>query len=290
MGLGPRFRCGFLLIIAFSPIFARSINAQGRHFLWRLTNRAQPFYLLGSVHALRASDYPLGDEIDNAIEQSRRILFEYDNYHVDEGTWRRKMRAEVHYPAGIRLREKISPKTYSYLQSIASVRSSEYDDVKPWAIACLMLRHPFYHDVRSYYGIENYVLRRAKASAEFGGLETLDQHIHVLSGMNDVESEVFLLQTLVQPGRNEAEMARLIEVYKRGDIAAVAAIDAERERGAPSLYRRLISDRNRAWLPRIETEIHSGKPTMIVVGARHLCGADSVVSLLQARGYKFEQL
>src|SRR5437868_115972 len=110
MGLGPRFLYGFSIIIAFSPICARSINAQGRHFLWRLTNRAQTFYLLGSVHALRASDYPLGREIDNAIEQSRRIVFEYDNYHIDENTWRRKMRAEEHYQAGIRLREKISQK------------------------------------------------------------------------------------------------------------------------------------------------------------------------------------
>jgi uncharacterized protein YbaP (TraB family) len=290
MELSPRFRCGLLIIIAFSPIFARSIYAQGRHFLWRLTNHPQTFYLLGSVHALRASDYPLGDEIDNAIEQSRRIIFEYDNYHTDEDTWRRKLRAAEHYPAGITLRQKISPKTYSYLQSIASVRSSEYDDVRPWAIACLMLRHPFYHDVHSYYGVESYVLRRAKAFAEFDGLETLDRHIHVLSGMNDVESEVFLLQTLVHPGQNEAEMAKLIEAYKRGDTSAVAAVDAIRERGAPSLYRRLITNRNREWIPRIETEMRSGKATMIVVGARHLCGGDSVISLLQERGYKFERL
>jgi uncharacterized protein YbaP (TraB family) len=34
----------------------------------------------------------------------------------------------------------------------------------------------------------------------------------------------------------------------------------------------------------------SGKPTIIVVGARHLCGAHNVISMLQAKGYKLEQL
>lgn len=278
-----------LAFVAITILVARSLSAESKHFLWRVTNAAQPFYILGSVHALRGSDYPLGSEIDDAISQCRRFVFEYDSYHTDVRLWLRKMREAEHYAAGTTLREKVQPNTYSLIRKIARVRASEYDDVKPWAIACFMIRHPFYHDVHAYYGVESYVTRKAGVFSEFAGLETLDENIHVFSGMSDSESEMFLLQTFAHDS-NRTVMARLVAAYKGGDTAGVAAADARREREAPYLQKRFITSRNAIWVPRIEKEIRSGKPTMIVVGARHLCGARSVIGMLQARGYRFRQL
>jgi uncharacterized protein YbaP (TraB family) len=52
----------------------------------------------------------------------------------------------------------------------------------------------------------------------------------------------------------------------------------------------LVDDRNVKWIPRIEAELKTGKPTAIVAGALHFSGPHSVIALLQARGYKVEQL
>ena len=43
-------------------------------------------------------------------------------------------------------------------------------------------------------------------------------------------------------------------------------------------------------MPRTEAELKSGKPTAIVAGALHFSGPNSVVALLEKRGYKIEQL
>src|SRR5207249_2125212 len=43
-------------------------------------------------------------------------------------------------------------------------------------------------------------------------------------------------------------------------------------------------------MARIEAELKSGKPTAIVAGALHFSGPNSVVALLEKRGYKIEQL
>lgn len=268
------------------PALGQGIGS--KHFLWRVRNAPEPFYILGSVHALRRSDYPLGRAIDRAIDQCRRFVFEYDSYHADRGLWRRKLLAAQHYPAGVTLQEKVRPETYAYIRRIAKVRASEYDDVKPWAIAVFMMSDPYYHNISTRFGVENYVVKRATPFAEFSGLETLDEYIRVLAGMNDSESEVFLLQTF--GGRLAAEMSNTIAAYKRGDTRGLAATTAAEDREAPFITWRTIEHRNAEWIPRIEREMRSGKPTMIVVGARHLCGAQNVISLLQARGYQLEQL
>jgi uncharacterized protein YbaP (TraB family) len=52
----------------------------------------------------------------------------------------------------------------------------------------------------------------------------------------------------------------------------------------------MIDRRNAKWIPRIESEINSGKPTLVVAGAMHFSGPRSVIALLQRRGHKIEQL
>ncbi|PYK09721.1 MAG: hypothetical protein DME65_11465 [Verrucomicrobia bacterium] len=59
---------------------------------------------------------------------------------------------------------------------------------------------------------------------------------------------------------------------------------------APWIAARFVDNRNVRWVPRIETELKTGKPTAIVAGALHFSGPNSVIKLLEKRGYKIEQL
>jgi uncharacterized protein YbaP (TraB family) len=262
----------------------------GKHFLWRVTNAGAPFYLLGSFHALRGTDYPLGPEIDQAIAQSKRFLFEYDVKHTEPEVWEKKLKDAATYPRGVTLKQKVRPETYAYVQKIAKVRATAYDEVKPWAIAMFMFGHPAFYSVRSYRGVEFYVQQKAPSFADVSGLETLDEHLHVLSDMADIEGEVFLLQAMVYGDSAVKQFSDGVAAWKAGDTQRLPQIYAQQEREAPFLAWRLIDHRNAKWIPRIEQEMKSGKPTMIVVGARHLCGPHSVIAMLQARGYKLEQL
>jgi len=55
------------------------------------------------------------------------------------------------------------------------------------------------------------------------------------------------------------------------------------------MLKKLLLDRNRAWIPKLEEFLKSDKAVLVVVGAGHLVGKDSVVELLTAKGYKVEQ-
>jgi uncharacterized protein YbaP (TraB family) len=56
----------------------------------------------------------------------------------------------------------------------------------------------------------------------------------------------------------------------------------------PALRKRVIGDRHRLWLPKLEAMIAGGKPTLVIVGAAHTVGADGLAAMLRARGHKVE--
>ena len=49
------------------------------------------------------------------------------------------------------------------------------------------------------------------------------------------------------------------------------------------MYQRLLVDRNRNWLPKIEALFARPGRAFIVVGAAHLVGADGLISMLRAQ-------
>ena len=57
----------------------------------------------------------------------------------------------------------------------------------------------------------------------------------------------------------------------------------------PSSTQRLLVERNGNWVESVETCVKQRTACFVVVGAAHLVGPDSLVALLQKKGYKVEQ-
>jgi hypothetical protein len=60
-------------------------------------------------------------------------------------------------------------------------------------------------------------------------------------------------------------------------------------RSSPELYDRLLVERNANWVESVETCVKQKTSCFVVVGAAHLVGPDSLVEMLQKKGYKVEQ-
>ncbi len=268
---------------------APAAQDSGKHFLWRITNAPAPFYLLGSVHALRPQDYHKTPVIEQAISQSQQFFFEIDP--KQDETFGKKLVEAAKYPQGVEIKGKINPKTYAYLRKITVSGLGMWQHLHPWAIAVLLLHSSGYERVSVQYGIDNYVARRARYySKPAYGLETVDEHIRVLSGMQEIEEEVFLLQALVHADEDPKRFQEEVAAWKTGDTERLYAMELPRIKEAPTVWWRLLDRRNAKWIPKIEAAIKSRKPTMVVAGALHFCGPHGVIAMLTARGYKIEQL
>ena len=286
-------RSGALLAILNLALTLTSDAAEpastGKHCLWRITNSKASTYLLGSIHILRASDYPLPSVIDRAIQEAQQFYFEIDPNRFDE--YHRKVESGSRLPRGVEIKDKIHAKTWNYLRTTARGGNFDWVHYKAWAIAKYVLDYPMHDPFSSDFGIDNYVVKKARARrSSMRGLESPADHAAIFTGMNDIESEAYVLRAIVYAGQTEAQIRSDIAAWRVGNVAKLAASIEPPVREAPGLDTRFLQSRNVRWIPVIEKAIKSGTPTMIVAGVGHFSGPQNVLILLREHGYQIEQL
>ena len=78
----------------------------------------------------------------------------------------------------------------------------------------------------------------------------------------------------------------MITAWRNGDAARLGALLSEEYKSFPALYRMLVSDRNRRWMPQIEKLLQEQQDYFVVVGALHLVGDGGLLELMRRDGYK----
>src|SRR5437870_2919473 len=295
-----------LALVCIAPLSAIAVSPAHKFpksCVWRVTNAKAPFYLVGSIHALSKSDYPLPAPYEIALRNSKRFLFEFDpTKHLE---FERKFEAAGKYPRGQDIRSKIDPELLAWLrQNVATVkpdnrptrreRARNFDTefcYKPWWIAQHLVGPVTYSKTSLSHGLDNHFVDSAtREKKEIAGLESVEEHVAVMGGLSDRDSEFILRDTLEQPGNAEKEFSRMYKAWRKGNTDALWAGDSRLRKQAPWIAARFVDNRNIKWIPRIEAELKTGKPTAIVAGALHFSGPNSVIKLLEKRGYIIEQL
>jgi uncharacterized protein len=295
-----------LVALTLTPL-AMDAAPQSKKFpkccVWRVTNAKAPFYLVGSIHALSTKDYPLPKPYDIALKDSSRFLFEFNP--TQHAEFQKKFEAAAKYPPGQDLRSRISPELLTWLRKnmftvIPDARDGNgerfvsFDSqlrYKPWWIAQHLTAPASYSKSSPSHGLDNYFVDHAiKVGKEIGGLESVSEHVAVMGGLSDRDGEFMLQDALTQPNNGDKESGRMYKAWRKGDTNALWAGDTSLRSKAPRIAARFVDDRNVKWIPRIEAELKTGKPTAIVAGALHFSGPHSVIALLQQRGYVIEQL
>jgi uncharacterized protein YbaP (TraB family) len=59
--------------------------------------------------------------------------------------------------------------------------------------------------------------------------------------------------------------------------------------GYPEVYTKMLVERNQTWVQHIEALSGQDGNTLVVVGAAHLVGEDSILKLLKRKGFEVEQ-
>jgi len=284
-----------IVLILISCALAGDLSAtanppQRKQFLWRVLNAPAPFYLIGSMHALHKDDYPADlDEFNRAIDQSQKFIYERDPTANDPTDLWRKLNAHATYPRGVTIQQKVRPSTFALLKRIARIPLGAYERQKPWAIAAFNLKAQGMETVKSKWSMDHYIYEKTRHRGETGGLETIDEFARSLYEMNDRESESYLLEAIEYGQRSPELLNATIAAWKSGSAERMYQLYSPRRNGVDG-YWRWIEKRSSLWIPRIEDAMKSGKPTMIIVGALHLCGPRGIIAELQKRGYKLEQM
>jgi hypothetical protein len=166
------------------------------------------------------------------------------------------------------------------------------ESMKPWLASIVLLENQLEKqgfDPGS--GVDIHFADEADAAHKpVTGLETADYQLGMLAKLSDKAQQTMLVQSLQDAGDTDHEMQAMMDAWRHGDTGMLNK-ELQAEFGPyPDIYQAILVQRNRAWVPKLETLAASGKQYFVVVGALHLVGPDGVLASLQKDGYKIEQL
>ena len=285
----------FSLVVS-TPLYAQQVEeaAPSKSCLWVVETTSNQVFLMGSLHVLKSSAYPLAAEIDRAYASSQRLVFETDIGAMMEPAIQAKMMELGVYPEGQDLFQNISETTRKNLEEKLQglgLPPAYFSRFKPWFLAVTLTTLELQRlGFNPLYGIDLHFYTKAKADEkELAYLESVEYQLNLLGKMNAQDQKSFLTQTLKDLEISAQLADDMMTAWQNGDADDLYALLFKSFEDHPGLEDRLLTRRNKDWIQQIETMLKEPKNTMVIVGAGHLIGPEGLVELLKQKGYKVKQ-
>lgn len=263
--------------------------------VWVLEGTTNSVYLAGSIHLLRESDYPLPQPLLEAYGEAEALVMELDMDDIDRAMVGAVMFARGTPPEGETLASMLGPEKFALAQESAAAMGfdlTRMQGAEPWYAALTLTQLQLMR--RGYdprYGVDAHLAATAMRDGKpIRGLETFEEQIRFFDELPLPLQADMLLESLAEIGDLEEDMGVTVTAWRRGD-AGFLARELLAELGKyPELYRVLVVERNRRWLPEIMSLADRDDDYLVIVGALHLVGEDGLLALLEAQGVKTAQL
>lgn len=271
--------------------------------LWQVSDADNTVYLLGSFHLLKAGDYPLSDEVNDAFADAEAVFFELPPEEMNSPQLPVQMMQAAVRTDGTQLDRDLPPATASRLQewqaaNAAALQASGLTPARmqmfePWFVGLMIsLTEMGKQGLDPKLGLDQHFIAAAGfAGKRTGGFETAAQQIALLDGMDADEQLQFIDEALSQAANDDLQT--LHGYWRAGDANGIwNGMGADMRSRYPKLYRHINVERNDAWVPKIEQLLAAPgtDDALVVVGALHLLGEDGVVEKLRAKGHDVERI
>ena len=269
--------------------------AQARTFAWKATGKGGTIYLMGSIHMMSDSFYPLNPALESAFKDSDLLVEEVDLAEMLDPSAQLSILSKGMLPPNQSLDRVLSPATLALVQKAAGDLGGAGGPLmrfKPWMLAIVLqgmelMKAGFDPEL----GLDKHFYDQAKAGGKaVQGLETTEFQISRFDTMTMEQQDRMLAETLKELATEAAAVNTLGEAWKSGDLSAVETIALADLKSDPLMYQRLLVERNNNWMPKIEALFARRGHALVIVGAAHLVGPDGLLAKLRAKGYTIEQL
>ena len=249
-------------------------------------------YLLGSVHLLSPEAGKLPPIVDSIYARATTVAFETSIDTLQARAMELMMRAR--YTDGRTLHSSFSPAGAARLDTLLKaygINPAQVDGFKPWFVSMLFTQLVMQRsNFSAQYGVDMQINARAKAEKKpTMGLESADTQLGMFDGISQADQERMVLKS-VGPDSSARMLLKIKDAWSTGDVETLDRLLNEGLKDSPALFATLVTNRNAAWVPKIEKLLERNEDALVVVGAAHLVGKQGLVSLLRAKGYVVEQM
>jgi uncharacterized protein YbaP (TraB family) len=298
-------------LFGFAPLAAAPAHAEPA--MWVVKDEDATVYLLGTIHVLKSETQWRSDKLQAAFKASDQYWMEAD---IEEDpaiaqTYAMNFGIDSQHP----LAEKLSPADYAqFLKLIGAMNIPEAHvaHMRPWLATMLLQRGMILgngYDPR--YGVDRALENDAKAAGKpVKTFETPSQQLSFLAGLSKPVELAMLEDALhdmhpsgdagsgesAKPAasvsgagadRGGSGLDAMEAAWLAGDTEKLYALTFRNRRTkTPEFFDVMITKRNAAWLPQIETLLRTPGTYFVAVGAGHLIGEGGLPALLAERGYR----
>lgn len=281
--------------VAFAaPVRPVTATAPSKSMLFRVRapNSSATIYVLGSVHLLSPDAAKLPAAVDSAFAKSKVVAFETSLDTVQMRAQELLLRAR--YSDGATLRSTLSPAAVARVDSMLRGYGLTIDQVngfKPWFVSMVMSQMVMQKaNFKADLGVDMQLNTRAKAEKKSVlGLEPVDFQLGLFDTISPEDQERMLMQGQ-GPDSTMRQLMVIKDAWVEGNTMKLDSLLNSRMGQSKSLFAKMVTDRNKSWIPKIEELARGKDDALVVVGAAHLVGKEGVLELLKAKGYTIEQL
>ena len=285
------------LLVALAASLA-ALPAVAANYLWEVSSVTNRVYLFGTVHAGKASWYPLPKAVEDAFEDSKVVVVEAD---ITDAAAISKSAAAMMYKPPASLKTHIPAEQYArFARYLAryGLPEEQVIQMKPFmAVSLLVFSEWARMGYLPAYGVDAYLISKAKGEMKsVVEIEGVDMQISLMDSLTEKEVQQLFKGTLdaLESGLTDEQVAGLMAAWQRGDpdaLLKVARQYNDKIAGAAEFEEKFIWSRHDSMAAKIGTYLNDSKQRhFIAVGALHLAGPRGLIEMLRKRGYVVRQL
>lgn len=284
-------------LAAFSAIAATACSAPAAELrdaspaMWKVADEDTIVYLFGTIHLLPKGTDWRSPAFDQAAASSDTLVVETV---IDESNPAATV-AELFKLAVSETMPPIAervPEARREALATAIAKSGiplpVFEKLETWAAAFMLLGVQFKDlGLDPGSGVETALKKQfEQGGKKIGQLETNAEQLSYFDTLSEDAQRQFLADVLEDPSSMKEQFGGMLEAWSRGDVKAIAD-SFNRDLGdSPELKSNLMDKRNANWANWVKGRLDQPGTVLVAVGAGHLAGDESVVSLLEKQGVK----
>jgi len=263
--------------------------------IWKVEKGNNTVFIGGTVHVLSQSDYPLPLAFSQTYEQIDEVILETDIEAAKSAAFQAKVFEQMTYKGNGSIVDDVSSDTLEMLERYMQQRGLPFKQFKQFKASLLGVTIATIEIQLAGIttaGVDEYFYQKANGDNKLiSYLESIDDQIRTIATMGKGQEDAFIRYSIQQAEETGSMVTELTKLWRNGDTDAanenyIKTLKIE----FPDIYNSILTKRNRNWLPTIEAMFDDEDTEFVLVGFLHLVGDDSVLTMLQNKGYSITQL
>jgi uncharacterized protein YbaP (TraB family) len=290
-----------LALAAATPVaqaaFSQPVATGERHFLWEVSSLTNHAWLYGTVHAGKASWFPLPRVVEEAFEDSQVLVVEAD---ITDVRAMARTAPAMKLKAPDVLKNHVDAGDYAKFITLLprySLTERAVSDMKPFmAVSVLVFGEWGRNGYQPQYGIDAYLIQKAREEKKpVVEIEGVDAQAQLMDSLTDDENRKLFKGTVgaLDSGMTSDQVNGMVAAWQSGDPNAMLQIARKYNDtvpGAKEFEDKFIWSRHDAMLEKIEGYLNSSRERhFIALGSLHFAGERGLVEMLRKRGYVVTQ-